>query len=158
MISDAFYMALTILEHELRWSEARTDEACIFGSASLVMRGVIDREPGDIDVFVSRRVWGILLAHGWGWETPDAGNPPMLIRTVAGKKICLWFDWSDPWLSIDVTALLREHDHVEFDGSIWPLVPLSEAKRHKQEAIRYPHNSKRKLHEEDIAAIDKVLT
>lgn len=159
-----FWLALTLLRHELIKVSANVREYVMFGSASLVVRGVIDRAPGDIDMFVSKRVWGRLLDRRiWGWSTPDAGSPPILTTKVLDREINLFFDWYDPWLSIDVRQLLAEgwdpgsSNLVRYQGDAWPCVSLQEAKRHKQEAIRYPLNSKKALHQSDIAAIEKAL-
>lgn len=157
-LSDRMCMALTILEHELKMVEHRTEYA-IFGSSSLAMRGIIHREPDDIDVMVSKRIWGGLLNRPrWTWETPNAGDPPMLITIASAVKICLWFDWNDPWLRIDVEREIRTAEVVDVDGiGLFWLTRLENVKRHKLDAIRYPDNSKRVTHLADVDAIDRAL-
>jgi hypothetical protein len=173
-----FDLALMLLERELAKCSRRSaanprideyvahgnldqsmDEYVLFGSASLIVRGVIDRDPGDIDLFTTKRVWGQLMDRPrWTVTTPNAGDPPMLVgQLTANITASAFFAWRDDWLDIDVEACLRDAEEVMYDGTIWRCVPLLEARRHKAEAIRYPHNSKRALHEADIAAIDLVL-
>lgn len=158
-VSDHFLFSLTRLRHELRQVEAN-DEYAIFGSASLLIRGIISRDPGDIDVLVSPRVWGQLLPRpGWIWETPNTGDPPILSWPSTNIPLHLFFDWRDPWLEINVTESIEAGESVYswLDGEYWRCVPKDEVRRHKVDVIRYPDNAKRKMHEEDIAAIDRHI-
>lgn len=69
-------------------------EAVLFGSTVMFLHG-LRKEVGDIDIFVSRKLWGKLLARGWEWRTPKAGDPPFLAKRVNGidAEINVFFEW-----------------------------------------------------------------
>ena len=165
--SSSFENAIVRLEAELERTARgvvywQADEHAIFGSTALVMRGIIDRKPDDVDVFVSKRVWGSLLARpGWRVETPNAGDPPILCFPIHayGEGSCdlhLFFDWSDPMVKIDVPVLLREAERVDFEGFRFRCASVPEVRRHKVAALSFGSEKVQK-HRPDIEAIDKYL-
>ena len=164
-MSEDLPVCMEILHHELKcvnacWMPGATRQSlALLGSANLYVRGIIDRVPGDVDVMVSKRVWGDLLARPrWHWETPDAGNPPMLVAPLAfGIKASLFMDWKDDYVAIDIPQCLAQAEPVEWEGNIWPCVSPMEVRRHKLAAITYPLNSKREIHLKDIRAIEDFV-
>lgn len=144
---------LGVLRNELTAVDGERDYV-IFGSASLVIRGIIDRLPEDIDVMVSRRVWGALLPRAtWSVLTPTAGDPPIL-EGESEVPIHAFFDWADRHVWMDVSAMLR---HAEIVNG-WRVVRVEDALRHKQEALAYGVNHpKRQRHLADIALIENYL-
>jgi hypothetical protein len=143
-------------EHGREWR----DEVAMFGSASLVLRGIIDRQPGDIDLLVTRRVWGRLLDRpGWEALTPRADDPPYLCRLLEGGiPASVFYAWRDPWLQINVEDEINEREQVLTElGKPWPCVPIYNVRRHKMQAISYPLNWKRDTHRADIMAIERTL-
>jgi hypothetical protein len=129
-------------------------EYAIFGSTVLRMRGIIDREPDDIDVIVTRRVWGALLARDeWFVETPSAGDPPILTREC-GNDLHLFFAWRDDYVAIDPEFVLATADLV--DGVVY--CSVEEVLRHKRAAYTalefFPKVAK---HAPDIAACEAWL-
>jgi hypothetical protein len=144
--------ALALLSHELTAVGARQDEYAIFGSANLAIREIIDREIDDVDVFVSKRVWGLLLARDrWRWETPCAGDPPIL--TFPGSHpLHLFFEWHDQF--VDMTAsevIARGEPIVGFS-----LASLEDVLMAKRQALSY-NNEKVQKHVPDIAAIERYM-
>lgn len=150
---------LVNLLREFRAVQAIPGEWAIFGSASLLIRGVLDREPSDIDVFVSRRVWGALLARpDWHVETPKAGDPPILVNDTTTTAIHLFYDWSDRYVDIDVPDLVsRSSSRYSIDAEHWFMViPVEDALLHKKMALRYGSEKVQK-HIPDIAVIEEWL-
>lgn len=151
-----FELSLMYLARHLRRSSAlKLNEYCIFGSAALVIRGIIDREPGDIDVFVSKRVWGDLLPQApWKVETPNAGDPPILAFNNLPIRLHLFYDWRDDQVEIDVESLLYgdkgELVTSEQYGS-WRVATVEEVLRHKEAALAYGSAAVQK-HRPDIEA------
>jgi hypothetical protein len=99
--------SLSVLEHEIATTKGWLEHA-VFGSTALVLRNIISRTPDDIDVMVTRRVWGELLAREWvGWrvETPNAGDPPILTLDTT-HPLHLFFDWRDDAVDINPVTLL----------------------------------------------------
>lgn len=135
-------------------------EHAIFGSTSLVLNGALNREPGDIDVFVSRRVWGALLARheeGWFVETPNAGDPPILSNENWEIPVHLFYDWRDEKLDIDVDRMLFDARPSEEDAA-WRVIPVKEALRHKEEAFRWAeYDPSVNKHGPDIVKIKRWL-
>lgn len=132
-------------------------EYAIFGSTALHLRGIIEREPADVDVFVTRAVWGHLLAHpAWKVETPNAGDPPILsLKTPINLN--LFFDWRDFQVEINVPRLLREAEVVEYEGhGRFLCARVEEILRHKEAALSYGSLAVQK-HRPDIAAIREHL-
>jgi hypothetical protein len=134
------------------------NEHVVFGSASLVLREIIDRSVGDLDVIVTRRVWGALLARPrWRWLTPKAGDPPILERPIGLAHeipIHAFFDWHDPAVEIDCGDLLAR---AELVGDFW-LAPVEDVLEHKRQAYaclaEFPQVAK---HGPDIKAIERHL-
>lgn len=142
------------LARELDAVDTGKGEWAVFGSASLVVRGVIDRMPGDIDVFVSKRVWGKLLPRErWIWETPNRFDPPILTYD-SPIPLHLFFEWRDDNVDIDVPSLL-----MRAEATRWPTItrdvmiaPLYDVERHKQAALNYGTLAVQK-HKPDLEAI-----
>lgn len=145
--------SLALLFHEIRHVGGEAEYA-IFGSTALRIREIIEREPEDIDVMVSRRVWGQLLdRHAWFVETPNAGDPPILTRTC-GNNLHLFFDWRDDAVYIDPEYVIDTAERV----SGFCLCTVEEVLRHKKAAYACleTHPSVIK-HAPDIAACERWL-
>lgn len=145
--------SLAILAHEIESVRGQAEYA-IFGSTALRLRGIIDREPDDIDVVVSKRVWGELLPRlGWHVDTPRAGDPPILSRPC-GNELHLFYDWRDDAVVIDVNYVIETAEKV--DG--FRLATVEEVLRHKRAAYAclefFPKVAK---HAPDIAACERWL-
>jgi hypothetical protein len=145
--------ALEITLKELKWElhsvGARQDEYVLFGSTPLIMRGIIDREPGDVDIFVTRRVWGALLGRaGWEVETPAAGDPPILVfQPMLGiPAVNAFFDWTKSKPHVNVERCFATA--TEVDG--WMCASTEEILIHKEEATERVEK-----HLADIEAIRK---
>jgi len=105
-------------------------EYVIFGSTALRARNIITRTPDDIDVIVTRRVWGALLGRGeWRVETPNAGDPPILTLDTP-HPLHLFFDWRDDAVYIDPMYLLVTAEHA-LDLRV---ATVEEVLRHKRAA------------------------
>jgi hypothetical protein len=147
-------LALDRLEGEL-WAANAQKQYALFGSASLVLRGILDREPGDIDVHVTKRVWGTLLARpNWYWETPKAGDPPILALD-ASITIHAFFEWSDTFVEMDVPALISNAEDVPYGGNVYRCIPVIDALQHKRDAVNY--DPKKSKHIPDIQIIEEYL-
>lgn len=147
-------IALTHLKRELRNVSAhKLGDYSIFGSTALILRGIIDRVPGDIDVFVSHRVWGALLPdRRWWVETPNAGDPPIL-SFKSDINLNLFFAWRDDMVEIDATKLIEQDSELvtsERYGS-WRCATVEEVLRHKEAALSYGSPAVQK-HRSDIQA------
>lgn len=145
--------SLALLTHEVDRVDGDGDYA-VFGSTALKLRGIIDREPDDVDVIVTRRVWGALLARkGWEVETPNAGDPPILTRKC-GNDLHLFFAWRDDYVAIDPDYMMLTSERV--DG-IW-VCSVEEVLRHKRAAYTalefFPKVAK---HAPDIEACEQWL-
>lgn len=152
MVFSLLDMAILRLQASLRGTAAwKTGEYSIFGSTALILREIIDREPGDIDVFVSRRIWGELLASpSWVVETPNAGDPPIL--SLKGDiDLNLFFAWRDPMVEIDAEDLIARSELVETPWGSWKLAPVADVLYHKEQALSYGSAAVQK-HRPDIAA------
>lgn len=157
MVATKLDETLASLHRELQNTEVRPGEWVIFGSTSLVLWGVLDRTPGDIDIFVSKRVWGALLAReGWFVETPKAGDPPILSNETTEIPIHAFFDWSDEAVHMDVPYLLGQPHYVYQFNTYWPVIAVEEALRHKEAALAHG-GSKVQKHVPDIAIINEWL-
>lgn len=152
-------LALMSLAKHLRNAGCwKLSDYCIFGSTTLILRGIIDREPGDIDVFVSRRAWGALLADpDWVVETPNAGDPPILSHKGAHEDsihLNLFFAWGDDMVEINPLELIwgdaGEQVVSERYGS-WRCATVAEVLRHKEAALSYGSAAVQK-HRPDIRA------
>lgn len=133
------------------------NEYVIFGSTSLILRGILDREPGDIDVHLSRRLWGSLLADEcWFVETPKAGDPPILSNDQHNIPIHCFFDWSDSHVQMNVPALIENAETVVRYGMRWRVVPVLDALNHKKWALAKGSKAVEK-HIPDIKIIEDWL-
>lgn len=152
MIEDSLDTLLVLLER----TQARDDEYVLFGSAVLYLHGL--REPdtvGDVDVFVSRRVWGALLADQMSYVlTPQAGDPPMIER-VTEPPLHLFYDWTARdagWITRAGCFAAAE----KVRG--WQCVSLATIRSHKVGAYDANRASARHAkHRRDIALIDAAL-
>lgn len=149
---------LDFLLMELGDVDAAPHEWTLFGSTSLLVNGVLDREPGDIDVFVNRRVWGELLSHELDWhvETPNAGDPPILVSNDIPITIHLFYDWSDKYVEMDVPDLIRRSYFAKKGLKWYRVIPVEDALEHKKQAMKYGSKAVQK-HIPDIAIIEKWL-
>lgn len=130
------------------------EEYAIFGSTPLILAGIIDRDPGDVDIAVSKRVWGQLLDFGqWEVQTPNAGDPPILVFDRVGYlPIHLFYEWSDPMVEIDIPKLIKDAWIIEG----YRCATLKEILRHKRAALSHGSEKVQK-HRPDIAALEEVL-
>lgn len=146
-----FYLATEIARNY------RLKDYALFGSTSLVLNGVLDREPGDIDILTTRRLWGKLLrSHEWHVETPKAGDPPILVNDTMPIIIHAFFDWSDRYVVMDVPRLIRTANVVDTKYGEWRVIPVEEALRHKKAALAYS-SKKVDKHIPDIEIIEDWL-
>lgn len=130
-------------------------EYVIFGSTSLAIRGIIDREPGDIDIFMTQKLWGSLLANDdWHIETPKANDPPILVNDTTPIMIHSFFDWSNEFCKMNVQELLDNKEWVWYDHWVYPVVTVTEALRVKEAAAFLGGHQK---HLPDIEVIKKWL-
>lgn len=156
MISDALSQSLGELRHELIMVDGLRSYA-IFGSTALILRGILNRDPGDIDVFVSRPTWAKLFARAgmWDVETPRAGDPPLLVDRNARIPIHVFYDWRDEAVAINVSEVLTTAEVV---GYTWKCATVWEVLRQKEAAYRvvdrYPKVAK---HLPDIEACRRFL-
>jgi hypothetical protein len=129
-------------------------EHVLFGSTPLIMRGILDREPGDVDVFVTKRVWGRLLSRpGWDWLTPQENHPPILVAHLP-LETHLFFEWRDPACEMDAEELIRTAEHL---GN-WRCVSVEEALRVKEDAYAWlARDPKVAKHGPDIEIIKQYL-
>lgn len=129
----------------------------IFGSASLVMRGILDREPGDIDVHFTRQLWGRMLPRpGWFVETPKAGDPPILSNENSPIPIHAFFDWADTHVNMNVPDLIQRAEQVDTFERQYQVIPLIDAYNHKRFALEHGSKAVAK-HIPDIAVIEEWL-
>lgn len=152
MVFSLLDMAILRLQASLRGTSAwKSGEYAIFGSTALILREIIDREPGDIDVFVSRRIWGELLASpSWVVETPNAGDPPIL--SLKGDiDLNLFFAWRDPQVQIEAEEVIRDAELVQSPWGSWRCATVEEVLRHKEQALAYGSAAVQK-HRPGIAA------
>jgi hypothetical protein len=147
--------ALVHALRDLSWNIGLVDgheEYVIFGSTSLKLRDIIEREPDDIDVIVTRRVWGALLALPlWEVHTPNAGDPPIL-HYPGGIPLNLFFAWRDDMVDINEPELIRTSE--EAQG--FRVATVQEVLRHKMAALSYGSPAVQK-HRPDIEAILRYL-
>lgn len=149
--------ALDATLHNLRFNIDRaghSTEYALFGSTPLIMRGILDREPGDVDVFVSKHLWGAMMQiEGWNVITPAAGDPPILVAFLP-LETHLFYAWRDDYVQMDAPELIRTAEVV--NG--WRCVTVEEALRVKEAAyaarFEYPKVLK---HGPDIEIIKRWL-
>lgn len=144
------------LSREIEKAYAFADrDYVIFGSASLCIRGILDREPGDIDIFMTKKLWGALLPNnGWFVETPAATHPPILSNETYDIHIHAFFDWSNEFCEMNVAELIRNKESVWYDHWVYPVVTVQEALRVKEQAAHLGGHTK---HLPDIEIINKWL-
>lgn len=140
MLAPSFVDSLGTLGYELSQVDGhgRFDHV-IFGSSALAIREIIDRTPDDVDVMVSRRVWGALLPRvGWHVDTPNAGDPPILTYSGTENHLHLFFDWRDDAVDIDPYHLMATSDYVGGAfGFGFNFASVAEVLRHKEAAFAW---------------------
>jgi len=136
--------ALHRLSVELRHVEYGSVHT-IFGSAAMAIRGILPRDPGDIDIMLPRVTWAGLMARGWRVETPAAGDPPLLTLD-APIPVHAFYDWNDEHVHMNVEQVLAEGEKrvVSIHGRpiAWRLAPLETLLHHKQEAMAWEGSDK----------------
>jgi hypothetical protein len=147
------HVALAVLEEELEAVDG-CGEYAIFGSASLVLRGLLHREAADVDVMVTRRVWGALLAReSWHVLTPEAGNPPILARNGSSRQVLhLFYDWDDIAVWMEPERVLGGAELVRG----YRCAALEEVLRHKREAVAWLETLPQNKHRVDLEAIERL--
>lgn len=144
-------------------------DALLFGSAPLVLYGIRAEPIGDVDVMVSRTLWGRLLAlrddmgiYDANVLTPRADDPPLLEiqgSTDGSLNIHVFYDWTardESWIS---PADMRHDPELvdwEMAGWRWPwvCVGLDEIVRHKRGA--HAANPDSPIHEKHLADADEI--
>lgn len=123
--------ALSFLDKTFRWMGVNEDEYVLFGSMGMYFEGLRD-EVGDIDVFVTRRVWD-KLQHlpNWIEHKPDPNDPPFLVLDTK-PPIHAFYDWTKKSKSMDVA---RNFAEARTSESGWRYAPLTEVVKWKREAV-----------------------
>lgn len=157
--SEGLSRSLSILRMEMDevdWTY--NSQYAIFGSASLVIQGVLQREPGDIDVMMTRRLWGTILAErpDWQVETPKAGDPPMLVYNSSPIHISAFFDWSSLYVDMDMPHLISTAETVKYLDRNYKVIPVQAAWAHKRDALKFSTKEVQK-HVPDIQAIEEWI-
>lgn len=155
-MSGKFERTIKHLAHELACVEYGGAHT-IFGSAAMALRGILPRDPGDIDVMVSRETWAELMVRGWKVETPAAGDPPLL--TLATPiPVHAFYDWNDEHVHMNPATLIEEGIPVVAFGSVFRLAKLETLLRHKEEALKYGvEHEKYDRHVVDSAILRKAI-
>lgn len=128
-------------------------EYVLFGSGALYLYGIRAAESvGDLDVFVTHRVWGKLFALGTDYftvETPRAGDPPFLAHGLT-CPIHVFYDWTrrDEWMSVKGCFASAE------DVRGFRCASLATIRQHKSFAHLSPQRAK---HDRDLVMIDRHL-
>lgn len=132
------------------------DDFVLFGSTVLWLHGIRD-EIGDVDVFVTRGMWGRIVSLGKlvaTVETPRAGDPPYLAVGVH-PPIHVFYEWTErdaEWLTVEECF-----ESAEIVGG-WPCIPVEMVRKHK--TLAHSHNLGSEAHEKharDLALIDEYL-
>jgi hypothetical protein len=165
---------LGVLDQVLALAGAFDSEYVLFGSAVLYLHGVdVGRPPGDVDVFVNRRVWGELLGRtGAAVLTPRAGDPPLLAWDLGDDPpLHVFYEWTArdaDWMSVrqcferaeSVGIRFRDRDAVFATYTVgWRCIPLELIRQHKRFAHSHDLGSEEHAkHEADLAILDAHLT
>lgn len=72
--------------------KSKPNEYRIGGSAAMYLQG-IDVVPGDIDFYVTRRVWNGLVDRGWEPMIIDRRDPPLARFEFFDITLDCWYDW-----------------------------------------------------------------
>lgn len=71
------------------------DEYVLSGSVVMALHG-LDVKPGDVDMFVSERLYQILKARGWTELRPGPPHHPPMLEWHCGKlQVHCWYVWDD---------------------------------------------------------------
>lgn len=128
----------------------------VFGSTVMWLHGLRD-EVGDVDIWVTPLLWGRLIARGWQWKTPRAGDPPLAEKVIEGVPVHAFFDWEDRHsLGPRIDLLMFNCAERIPAGDRSPQVfasSLTQVLRWKK--IAYGHGYKK--HDRDIQVIEKHL-
>jgi hypothetical protein len=79
---------------------AEPGDVVMFGSVVMLLHGLRE-EIGDIDLFVSRRLYDELKVRGWIEHRPRVGDPPFLeAHCGAGVPVHAFYAWTerDSWV------------------------------------------------------------
>lgn len=157
-----------VLDACLSAVHASDDEYVLFGSAVMYLHGIdVGRPPGDVDVFVSRRVWGALLGStGAAVRTPRADDPPFLEWDMEdGPNLHMFYEWTARDAPrISAAECFASAERVGVRSQVWGIascrdlpwqcISLLVLRKHKQK----PHFSKDMAkHEGDLAILDAHL-
>lgn len=149
MIDDALDTLFALLER----ADARDGEYVLFGSAVLYLHGLRDPETvGDIDVFVSRRVWGAIFSQPLSFvRTPGVEDPPFIER-VTDPALHIFYDWTPrdaEWMT------MRECFDTAEQVRGWQCASLATIRGHKVGASKAnPGSERHAKHLRDVALID----
>lgn len=155
--SNGVEQGLHNLRYLLLMADAEPGEWVIFGSTVLYLHGL--REPetvGDVDAFVSRRVWGSLMRLTPGAlsvEVPRAGDPPFLSFALGALPIHLFYDWNErdsAWM--DVRECFKASENV--NG--WQCISLDLMRTQKEWAGTHDTETRPK-HVADLEVLNRHL-
>lgn len=166
-------ISLGVLDACLSVANASDDEYVLFGSVVMHLHGIdVGRPPGDVDVFVSRRVWGALLGStGAAVRTPRAEDPPFLEWDMEdGPNLHMFYEWAsrdDHWITAEDCFAAAEPVGVRFvahgrDAVLaayankvpWQCISLALLRQHKSKPFRSADMAK---HAADLAILDAHL-
>lgn len=162
MIGDS----LSYLRRFLFLNAGVTDDYVVFGSTALFLRGIRTEESvGDLDVFVSRRAWGVLLGMGGEFtvETPRADDPPYLCYHL-DTPIHVFYEWTArdvEWIT--ARECFEQAEEAVFDGGpmpgeLWQVIPVQLVRQHKlQGHLRNVGSPAHEKHLHDLKLIDEYL-
>lgn len=155
--TDILLETLTTLDCQIGLAYPRAHlDYVIFGSTSLVIRGVLDRIPGDIDVFMTPRLWsGLSADKDWHVEIPNPNHPPILVNDKTPIMIHAFYDWSNEFADMNVAELLRTKQPIWYKNWVYPVVSVEEALRVKEAAALA--GAKAAKHLPDIEVIKEWL-
>lgn len=153
-----FERAAIRLATEMKLVDITSDAYAIFGSASFVMRGILSREPKDIDVLVEKWVWARLFTRRhWSVLTPTVGDPPILMLPTT-IPVHVFYDWRDNHVNIDVAKCISLAAPVFFVSRLFQCVRVSDGMDHKRQTIAgYPDHPKVPQHKDDLDQIERWL-
>lgn len=135
----SFQKALKILREELdAVADPSETNHVIFASTALKLRGIIERDPGDIDVMVTKEVWGKLLPRpGWKFKTPKSGHPPIL-RYKGETSIDTWFAWENKYSKIDIDELFARAEWIDTEYGKFRVASVQDVIDYKKARIGVP--------------------
>lgn len=127
------------LAAELQSVRVSLDEFVLSGSMVMALHGIMVR-PGDVDMFVTKDLYGRLLSRkGWEELRPREGHPPMLEwswfashRGPRELKLNAWYEWDDDHLGHETGVEVVEEAFASRElVNGWPCISLATLRRWK---------------------------